>query len=239
MPIETFLVSRFGRGSLDSYQAGTGPPSRPLGRDDVSQVKSRPRTPIVRRPEREYRQNEDTGMTPPFPLLAAVRYRRDDAIDGLLEAVARDLRARGARVAGYVQRETEASDECCAITYLEDLATGEHHVISQSLGGGAKGCRLDPQALAGLCGLLEAALARGADILVLNRFGKGEAEGHGLRAAIGQAMLADVPVLTAVQDAWLPAWQAFAGEFGTTLSPTREAIDAWAGAALAALKETA
>lgn len=183
-------------------------------------------------------------MTPPFPLLAAVRYRRDDAIDPLLEAVARDLQARGARVAGYVQRETAAADDCCATTWLEDLATGERHVISQSLGSGAKGCRLDPQALAGLCGLLEAALAHGADILILNRFGKGEAEGHGLRAAIGQAMLDGVPVLTAVHDTWLPAWEAFAGDLGTTLPPSREAIDAWTGAALAdpvlaAMKETA
>ncbi|MCO5155304.1 MAG: DUF2478 domain-containing protein [Aquamicrobium sp.] len=182
-------------------------------------------------------------MTSPFPLLAAVRYRRDDAIDPLLEAVARDLQARGARVAGYVQRETAADEDCCATTWLEDIVTGERHVISQALGSGAKGCRLDPQALAGLCGLLEAALAHGADILILNRFGKGEAEGHGLRAAIGQAMLDGVPVLTAVHDTWLPAWEAFAGELGTTLSPARGEIDAWTGAALAdpvpaALRET-
>lgn len=178
-------------------------------------------------------------MTVPFPLLAAVRYRRDDGVDRLLEAVVRDLQARGARVAGYVQHETEADGECCAVTLVEDVATGERHVISQQLGSGARGCRLDPQALAGLCGPLEATLARGADILVLNRFGKAEAEGRGLRDAIGQAMTGGVPVLTAVQGAWLPAWEAFAGEFGTTLPPAREEIGAWAGAALAKMREPA
>ncbi len=169
----------------------------------------------------------------PAPL-AAIHYRRDDGVDALLESMARELQARGACVAGFVQRESDAGANCCATLHLEDIATAEHHLISQPLGSGSKGCRLDPQALAGLCGLLEGALAWGADILVLNRFGKGEAEGHGFRAAIERALLDGVPVLTAVQDAYLPAWQDFAGEYGTTLAPAPAAVDAWLRAVLAA-----
>ena len=178
-------------------------------------------------------------MTSSPPLLAAIRYRRDDAVDVLLEALARELQAQGVRVAGFVQRETDIGEDCCPTTHLEDLATGARHPISQPLGRGAKGCRLDPQALAGLCSVLEAALARGADILVLNRFGKGEAEGHGFRAAIEQALLQGVPVLVAAQDAYLPAWRDFSGQYGTTLAPAAAEVEGWTRAVLASPGEAA
>lgn len=51
---------------------------------------------------------------------------------------------------------------------------------------GAKGCRLDPRALAALSGSLLGELDAGTQLLVLNRFGKGESEGHGFRAVIEQ-----------------------------------------------------
>ena len=171
-------------------------------------------------------------MTQTAPLLAAIRYTRDDAIDELLETLVRGFQARGMRVAGFIQRETEAGPDCCATTQLEDVTTGEWHLISQALGSGAKGCRLDPQALALLCARLEDELARGAGLLVINRFGRGESEGHGFRAAIERALLAGIPVLAAVQDGYLPAWQAFVGDCGTTLPAARAEIEAWAAAVL-------
>lgn len=173
-------------------------------------------------------------MTSSPSLLAAVRYRRGDGIDLMLEAFIRALQARGVAVAGYVQRESDVGEDCCPTTHLEDVATGERWVISQPLGAGARGCRLDPQALAAVCGPLQARLGEGGvDLLVLNRFGKGESQGHGFRAAIERAMLAHVPVLTAVQDAYLDAWQDFAGDFGTVLPAARDAVEDWAGAVLA------
>lgn len=178
-------------------------------------------------------------MTASLPMLAAIRYGQDDPVDALLEGVVRALQAKGVRVAGYVQRETDAGENCCATMHLEDVATGALHVISQPLGSGAKGCRLDPQALAGLCGLLDAALAGGVDALVLNRFGKGEAEGHGFRAAIERALTEGVPVLVAVQDAYLPAWQEFAGDYGLSLPPVRAEVDAWARSVLDRVGEAA
>lgn len=178
-------------------------------------------------------------MTTAFPLLAAVRYGKDDAIDALLEAVVRDLQARGARVAGYVQRESDTGAGCCPTTHLEDVTSGVRHVISQPLGAGAKGCRLDPQALAALCGELQARLAGGVDLLVLNRFGKGESQGHGFRVAIERAMLDGVPVLTAVHDTYLPAWLDFAGDYAASLAPSRAEVDAWARAALRRTEEPA
>lgn len=178
-------------------------------------------------------------MTASQPPLAAIRYGHDDPVDALLEAVVRDLQTQGVRVAGYVQHETDAGENCCATMHLEDVTSGERHVISQALGTGAKGCRLDPQALAALCGELQARLAGGVDLLVLNRFGKGESQGHGFRVAIERAMLDGVPVLTAVHDTYLPAWLDFAGDYAASLAPSRAEVDAWARAALRRTEEPA
>lgn len=178
-------------------------------------------------------------MAASFPLLAAIRYGKDDPVDVLLEGVVRGLQAGGVRVAGYVQRESDTGANCCPTTHLEDVTSGVRHVISQPLGAGAKGCRLDPQALAALCGEVQSWLAGDVDLLVLNRFGKGESQGHGFRVAIERAMLDGVPVLTAVHDTYLPAWLDFAGDYAASLAPSRAEVDAWARAALRRTEEPA
>ena len=111
-----------------------------------------------------------------FPLQAAIRVERDRPVDDILEAVARVLQKEGVIVAGFLQRESAGDGEFCNRIDLEDIASGEHHIISQALGSGARGCRLDPQALAGVAGPLLAGLDRRPDLLILNRFGKMEVE---------------------------------------------------------------
>lgn len=171
-------------------------------------------------------------MSVSAPLLAAIRYGKDDAVDVLLENVVRDLQAGGVRIAGYIQRESDTDLNRCPTTHLEDVVTGERHVISQPLGTGAKGCRLDPQALATLCGALQAKLEEGVDLVVLNRFGKGESQGHGFRAAIGQALLAGVPVLTALNDLYVQDFHDFAGEDSARIFHSQADLDAWVQARL-------
>ena len=48
--------------------------------------------------------------------------------------------------------------------------------ISQALGPSARGCRLDAAALEVAVGLVSTRLAEGADLLILNKFGKHEAK---------------------------------------------------------------
>ena len=93
--------------------------------------------------------------------LAAVRYRLDQRVDALLEAVARCLSGRGGRVEGYLQRETPATEGCCSTMDLDDIETGETMRILQTLGTGSRGCRLDPQGLENATGLLLARLGDG------------------------------------------------------------------------------
>jgi hypothetical protein len=99
--------------------------------------------------------------------------------------------------------------------------------ISQSLGREARGCRLDPSALERAVGLVEARLAEGVDCLIVNKFGKHEAEGRGFRTAIAEALSADVPVLVGLNRLNADAFVQFTGGVAVELPPTLEALSDW------------
>jgi hypothetical protein len=173
---------------------------------------------------------------PSGPLIAAIRCRQGrEADDALAEAAAR-LAAEGFRACGHVQRVAPGRGR--AVTLVEDVASGLRQPITQDLGAASEGCSLDPAALAEVAGALLAALDGPVDILILNRFGRGEAEGGGLRAAVEKACVAGVPVLAVLRDDYAAAWDAFTG--GTVrLEPQPEAILAWARGAIAAARAAA
>ena len=126
-------------------------------------------------------------MTVPISAIAAVRFSGGDNVDEVLETVVRAVQSRGYPVAGYLQRETPDGPGCCSATFLEDVSSGEQLRITQALGAGSRGCRLNPQALADVSGRLLSVVDANTDLLVLNRFGKGESDGHGFRSVIESA----------------------------------------------------
>ena len=72
--------------------------------------------------------------------------------------------------------------------------------------------------------------------MMLNRFGRAEAEGGGLRSAFVRAMEAGIPVLTAVGAPYTEAWSQFHGRLAIDLPADLEAVLAWCrdvGAAVA------
>ena len=165
---------------------------------------------------------------PRLPLTALSFERDDPLIDALLEDAARALEAQGLRVSGVIQHRGNGEGEChCAATDLVALGSGAVFHISQPLGDGARGCRLDPGALAQCCRHLEEEVAQGCDVLVLNRFGKAEAEGHGFRDVIAMALERDIPVLAGVRNEYVEAWSGFGQELATVENVGREALAAW------------
>ncbi len=169
-------------------------------------------------------------MTP--GALGAVVYDRGDPVDEVLHQVARSAQAGGARVAGLVQQD-EAGQGCAQTDMgLLDLASGERLSICQNLGSGAQSCRIDPRAMAEAGARLARVLEVGAagdrpDLVIVNKFGKLECEGGGLLAEIGLCVALGVPLLVGVPRRFLPQWQAFAGEIGTALPCSPDAIEAW------------
>ena len=150
--------------------------------------------------------------------------------NALLAEVAACLRAEGVVLAGVVQ-VNEGVGRGCPMD-LHVLGGAEVVRISQDLGPHSQGCRLNADGLERAVGLVQARLEAGAAVLIVNRFGKQESEGRGFRPLIGQALAADIPVLIAVADEYLAAFDAFSEGMGQRLRPSYSAVMAFSREAL-------
>lgn len=147
--------------------------------------------------------------------------------DTLIRDAAHDLQAGGMRLAGAVQVNVDHDPRLKCHMDLHILSADGVIRISQDLGALSKGCRLDPDGLERAVGLVGAALSTGADLLIINKFGKQELDGRGFRPLIGEALLQGIKVLTSVNPGNLPGFLEFAGDMATQLPEEKSAILNW------------
>jgi hypothetical protein len=146
--------------------------------------------------------------------------------DCLAEAVA-SIETLGLRLAGTVRvLPADPYSHACDMD-VRVLPDGPSRRISQPLGVLSQGCRLDAEAIETLS--LERRI-EGADLLVVNKFGKQEAAGRGLCQAIVMAIDASIPVMIGVNGLNLAEFLAFAGDQAIRIEATPEAIVFWANA---------
>jgi hypothetical protein len=158
--------------------------------------------------------------------LAAVVYRHDDDPDRLLIDFADDLRRSGRRPVGVIQVGRSCRSENPGLGVV--LLPGNEVVrLVPDAEAQAPGCRLDGGRLADLATRLGAMIEDGADLVIINRFGRSEAEGKGLIDLIAQAVDADIPVLIAVPEQRFPDWIRFSNGMNVRLACRREALDQW------------
>ena len=160
----------------------------------------------------------------PLPIAAAI-YAPDTDPSTVLAALAATLRDRGVRVAGVVQHDLGAGAMCAM--ELEILPSGMRLPMTQNLGTGASGCRLDPAALAAAAAQVQAALDTGPQLAVFNKFATQEVAGEGFRDEMAAAVLAGIPLLTTVAARYIDEWQDFTGGDSTLLACTPDAMIAW------------
>lgn len=159
--------------------------------------------------------------------LAAIHFDQDN-IDAFLGIAAKRLAADGLRVCGALQSRGAASGDChCADMDLTTIGSDRTFRISQPLGNGSHGCRLHPGALADCSAFLTRELEAGADLLILNRFGRGESKGRGFRDLIGTAIALNIPVLTAVRPIYADAWNGFGAGLACDLPMDQKAVLTW------------
>jgi nucleoside-triphosphatase THEP1 len=151
-------------------------------------------------------------MTADVPLITALVYSDSALADQALRRIIRESEAAGLRLAGVVQRDTPRAGRTGCDMTLEEISTGAAIEISQDRGAHARGCRLDLGELTRAIQLVSSALRASPDLLVLNKFGKTEAEGSGFRTLIAEAIGQGVPVLIAVPYRNIDPWRAFAGD---------------------------
>jgi hypothetical protein len=111
--------------------------------------------------------------------------------------------------------------------YVKDLLGGDEIKISVDRGNEARGCRLDPDAFARIDAWIERAVLERVDLLIINKFGKEEAHGRGLRPVIAEALIAEIPLVIGVSKRNLCDFLTFVGDSATHLRPDIEAITAW------------
>ncbi|SFK77449.1 DUF2478 domain-containing protein [Methylocapsa palsarum] len=159
--------------------------------------------------------------------IAAVRGLRFEPAQPILWQFAQDLKRRGLRVGGVVEFSQCASEGACSHLTVRDLISGASISISQDLGPGSTACNLDPYGLAQACANVERAIGDGVDVVVLSKFGKLEAARGGLCDAFRAAILAGLPIITAVSEGLTEDWSRFAGALSDDVAPTMQALDAW------------
>lgn len=147
--------------------------------------------------------------------------------DRLLADLASDLRARGWKLAGVVQINLDHHPDRLCDMDLHVLGQNHHVRISQDLGPHARGCRLDTGGLEQAVGLVEADLATRPALLIINKFGKSEAEGRGFRNVIGIALAEGIPVLTAVSRHNLKSFMEFSDGFAEPVEADAGSLLSW------------
>lgn len=155
--------------------------------------------------------------------LAALVYETHQDPDAILRDFASDLNARGFRAVGMVQAGECADSSLSAVL----LHSGEKLLLAQDFDPAASGCRLDVARLQHAGARVADALEAGADLLIVNRFGKRERDGQGLTYLIERALEAHTPVVIAVSSDRLADWIKFAGGRTVNLACDRHSLDAW------------
>ncbi|MBV5269920.1 MAG: DUF2478 domain-containing protein [Afipia sp.] len=151
--------------------------------------------------------------------LAAIVYANDEYPDEIFKWIVSDCRSRHLVLSGVLQHPAfEGADKRCDVL-LEDLASGHRTLLFEDRGAGARGCRLDVAALVEASMKVESSLDNNPALLVLNKFGKVEADGGGMCGLI--------PAVIGVPARNLDAWRNFSGEFSTELSEDTDQIGEW------------
>ncbi|MGR3713275.1 MAG: DUF2478 domain-containing protein [Shimia sp.] len=148
-------------------------------------------------------------------------------LDLLLAELAQRLEARGVATRGIVQTNTACeSDHRCDMD-VQILPDGDKIRISQHLGKGARGCRLDPNAMAHAVTTVSRSMQGPYDVFLLNKFGKQEADGNGFRDLIAEAAASGATVIAGTNPLNAENFESFADGTATQVDADIDALLAW------------
>ncbi len=150
--------------------------------------------------------------------------------DLVLARLANRLVREGLRTCGVVQINTDCCEAHPCDKDVRVLSDGPVIRISQSLASLVKGCRLDPSALEQAVALVEARMIQGVDVLIINKFGKHEAEGRGFRNLIAEALSLSVQAIVGVNTANFAAFQRSTEGLAVPITVDVDLLAAWLSA---------
>jgi hypothetical protein len=144
----------------------------------------------------------------PAPALLAVVYSDGVEADHFIADFGYRLRDSGIALTGLVQHSHSARERGKCDIEVEELASRIVLQLAEDRGD-QQGCRFDPAALMEGAALIDAALKKAPELLILNKFGRLEAEGGGLRDVIADAVRLGIPAIVGVPCRHLEPWRKF------------------------------
>jgi hypothetical protein len=153
-----------------------------------------------------------------------------------VQALFRDLVARWhppLRIAGLIEeRDGPKEGRTCRAGDLRSVVDGTRYPMFEQLPPGATACDVTDEKVTRACAAALQDIATGADLVILSKFGKLEAEGGGLMAAFRTAAAAGIPVLTCASPAACKGWDGLAAPSAIVLPAEAGALDRWLAAVL-------
>lgn len=157
--------------------------------------------------------------------LAALVYEETENPDEVLLGFCADLKRDGFRPVGLVQHGHCQGDQSDLSALL--IHTSEQVRLFQNLGSCSVGCRLDVSQLITAGSRVVTAMDHGADLVVINRFGKLEREGKGLSFLIELAMSSGIPAVIAVPSHRFADWVKYSEGMSVKLSCSEASLHRW------------
>jgi len=158
--------------------------------------------------------------------IAALVYASGDRPDLVLCAFARHLADTGRRPCGLVQlRDRSEDDVSRKVMVLEDWQVVD--AVCKQDGANGDHCSLDSHWLDQMGAQTAIAIRRGADAVIVNRFGPLEASGRGFRDAIRAASETKTPLVIAVPQFEFVRWTRFSSGMTVRLDCTVESVLTW------------
>jgi nucleoside-triphosphatase THEP1 len=160
--------------------------------------------------------------------IAALVYRSNDIPDVVLCDFARRLTAAGRRVCGLVQlREGVTAGAPRKVVVLDGWKVVDVATKTAPKTDGETKCSLDGDWLDRMGREVRASIARGVDLVIVNRFGPLELAGRGFRDAIIAASETETPLIVAVPEFEFEHWTRFSNGMTVRLDCTLQALQAW------------
>ena len=151
----------------------------------------------------------------------------EDPIDSVLSAVCNQLNNEGCQVKGFVQSETCSQNGVSSDTFLHAVTGNVSRKVSLDLGCGSTACSVDAGVIAEMAGQLLEEIDQDTDLLVINRFGRCESLGGGLRSVIDAAVVRNIPVLTAVRQRYWRDWDDYSSGMAHILPASADVVVDW------------
>lgn len=159
--------------------------------------------------------------------VAAIVYEPEDDPDSLISTFASDLQRSGNRVVGLLQLSSRAVATSGDMPVVALPVGNVSHIKHRRAEDASGCCSLNGEQVSRIQQDLAKAIDVGADLVIINRFGKMEMSGRGLLAEICMAVSVEVPVLVAVPERRFEAWNRFCGGMGVRLRCSRQQLDHW------------